>query len=94
MRDPRSNALGSFALTVTVARAVNYVREQRRPVLPFLSPRGGDDLRIHHFAPGIAIAFGTVALAARALVRGERSNENAGVAATGPQGSGRQATST
>jgi len=42
----------------------------------------------------LAAVLGTVALAARALVRGERSNENAGVAATGPQGSGRQATST
>lgn len=64
------NGLTAFSLTIGATRAVNYVREQRRPALPFLSPRGGDGYRIHHFAPGIVLAF---AAGAAALTTGSDS---------------------
>src|SRR5437763_10149854 len=56
--------LSSFAITIPIARAINYRRERERrlPVIRSLSRRmftasrpGG--LRIHHFLPGIAVAF-------------------------------------
>ncbi len=56
--------LGSFTVTIGVARAINYVRERRRPA-PLLrswvrrtwhAPRE-QRVRIHHFLPGVALAF-------------------------------------
>jgi hypothetical protein len=66
---------GSFAVTSAAARTINYVRERSRP-LP--RTRGlarilvhfpqSNAIRVHHFLPGIAIAFGSgaVAIATRA----------------------------
>lgn len=57
-------ALSSFAITIGVSRAVNFVRERRRrvPAVRSLARRayhapGGEELRIHHFVPGIALAM-------------------------------------
>src|SRR5437588_9718665 len=56
--------LTSFAVTIGVARAINYVRERRRhaPRLRSWARRayhlpGREQLRVHHFVPGIALAF-------------------------------------
>ncbi len=56
--------LGSFALSVTCARAINYVRERRRPapVLRSWARRARNvparnETRVHHFVPGVALAF-------------------------------------
>ncbi|MDQ3933158.1 MAG: hypothetical protein M3340_00850 [Actinomycetota bacterium] len=56
--------LSSFASTIAVARTINYVRERQR-ALPrarawrrriYNAPRSGG-ARVHHFVPGIALAF-------------------------------------
>src|SRR5436305_1319888 len=66
--------LTSFAATITVTRVVNYVRERRRrtPRLRSWGRRayhfpGQQQVRIHHFVPGIGLAFftGTVAILGR-----------------------------
>jgi hypothetical protein len=66
--------LSAFAMTMTTARVVNHVREQRRPSPALRSfarqisrSIGGTDSRIHHFLPGIGLAFiaGGAAIAAR-----------------------------
>ena len=56
--------LTSFAVTIGIARATNYVRERRRntPRLrswarhAYHSP-GHEQLRVHHFVPGVGLAF-------------------------------------
>lgn len=68
--------LSAFAVTIPAARAVNYRRERKRR-LPavrsvsrriFTASRSGG-LRVHHFLPGIALAF--VPGAAAVLTRTE-----------------------
>lgn len=57
-------ALLAFATTIPISRTVNYVRERDRsaPVLRSLTrrvvnlPRSSEP-RVHHFVPGVAIAF-------------------------------------
>lgn len=57
-------ALTSFAATVASSRAINYVRERRRPFprLRSLTRRvstvSGSGVRFHHFLPGIGVAYG------------------------------------
>jgi len=55
--------LASFAVTIGAARTINVIRERRRrfPVLRSLARRayyapGGEELRIHHFLPGIVVS--------------------------------------
>jgi hypothetical protein len=56
--------LTSFAVTIGASRAINYVRERRRtaPRLrswarhAYHSP-GQEQLRVHHFMPGLCLAF-------------------------------------
>ena len=57
--------LVSFACTIAIARVINYVRERQR-AFPrtrgrwrrvYNWPRAGGT-RVHHFVPGIALAFG------------------------------------
>ncbi len=62
--------LGSFSVTVGLARAINYGRERRRkaPRIRSWARRltnypGEDEARIHHFVPGIALTFVSGALA-------------------------------
>jgi hypothetical protein len=69
--------LSAFATTIAVSRATNYVRERRRPA-PLLRSMlrrayhapGGNQMRVHHFLPGIGIAF--AAGAASILTRRDR----------------------
>ncbi len=56
--------LTSFAVTIAASRAINYVLERRRsaPRLRSWARRvyhspGQDQLRVHHFMPGIGLAF-------------------------------------
>jgi hypothetical protein len=66
--------LGSFSLAIVGARTVNYVRERRRAA-PRVRSWGRriyrwareDELRVHHFVPGVAVAFlsGGVAIVRR-----------------------------
>ncbi len=58
--------LTSASLTIAVARAVTYAQERRReaPALRSLIRRGyhapgGEELRVHHFLPGILISGAT-----------------------------------
>ncbi len=53
------NMLGSFGATVALSRAVTYVQTQRQPVLPVkkLRQRHHSNPRVHHYVPGIALAF-------------------------------------
>jgi hypothetical protein len=55
--------LFSFALAIGAARAITYVREQRRPVRPFKNLSGGP-YRVHHYLPGIGLVLvgGTLGL--------------------------------
>lgn len=79
----------SFACTVLAARAVNYVREQRRP-LPAVRSRTrrlrtapqSSDLRVHHFVPGVGVvaAAGGAGILSRA--------DTIGVLLSAPFGSG------
>ena len=69
-------ALSSFAITILAARATNYIRERRRetPALRSVVRRAVSrgqrrDRRIHHFVPGIGLAF---AAGARAIFTHER----------------------
>lgn len=66
--------LASSAVTIGASRTINYWRERRRsaPALRSLLRRayhapGGQQLRIHHFLPGMAIS--TTAGAAAILTR-------------------------
>jgi len=69
-------ALLSFAATIPISRTVNYVRERDRnaPALRSLArrvasaPQSGD-IRVHHFVPGVGIAF---AAGAAAILTQER----------------------
>jgi hypothetical protein len=63
------NLLTSFATTFIVVRSVTYALRDRPRVGPFRNVRVGQR-RIHHFVPGIVIAFG--AGAAAILTRDER----------------------
>ena len=69
--------LSAFATTIAVSRATNYVRERRRraPLLRSMLRRayhapGENEMRVHHFLPGIGIAF--AAGAASILTRKDR----------------------
>jgi hypothetical protein len=69
------SVLFSAGLTMLTARAINYVRERRRPApmmrslgrRTFNLPRRGN-LRVHHFMPGLALALtaGAAAILTRA----------------------------
>ena len=56
----------AFAATIVVSRLVNYVRERRRPAprirswtrRAYHSP-GREQLRVHHFLPGMGLALAT-----------------------------------
>ncbi len=57
-------ALLSFAATIPISRTVNYVRERDRtaPALRsrirrVISAPQSSDIRIHHFVPGVGVAF-------------------------------------
>jgi hypothetical protein len=58
--------LSAFATTIAVSRGINYARERRRPAprlrswarRAYYSP-GKEQLRVHHFLPGIGLAFAT-----------------------------------
>jgi len=63
------NLLTSFATTFILVRSVTYALRGRRTVGPFRNVRVGRR-HIHHFVPGIVIAFG--AGAAAILTRDER----------------------
>jgi hypothetical protein len=63
------NLLGSFTVTFALARGITYLLRQRRRVGPFRNMRLGRR-HIHHFVPGIVIAFGSGAGAI--LTRDER----------------------
>jgi hypothetical protein len=63
------NLLTSFATTFILVRSVTYALRGRPTVGPFRSMRVGRR-HIHHFVPGIVIAFG--AGAAAILTRDER----------------------
>jgi hypothetical protein len=60
------NLLASFSAAFTLARWVTYLLRRRRSVGPFRSVRVGRR-HIHHFVPGIVIAFsaGTLAILTR-----------------------------
>jgi hypothetical protein len=60
------NLLTSFATTFIVVRSVSYALRERRTVGPFRNVRIGHR-HIHHYVPGIVIAFvaGTAALLSR-----------------------------
>ncbi len=56
--------LTSFALTIAASRAINYVLERRRPAPRLRSwarhayhAPGRQQLRVHHFVPGICLTF-------------------------------------
>jgi len=62
--------LSTFATTIAVSRTINYARERRRsaPRLRSWARRayhspGKEQLRVHHFLPGMALAFATGAVA-------------------------------
>jgi hypothetical protein len=63
------NLLTSFAVTFILVRSVTYALRRRPTVGPFRNVRVGRR-HIHHFVPGIVIAFG--AGAAAILTRDER----------------------
>ncbi|WP_327064389.1 hypothetical protein [Kitasatospora sp. NBC_01302] len=63
----------SFAITITASRTLNYVLERRRSMprlrgLGRLLVPGSNHIRVHHFLPGMALAFtaGGTALVTRA----------------------------
>lgn len=60
---------GGFAVATVTSRAINYWREQRQPVRPIKNLKGGS-YRVHHYMPGIALAF--VSGAAGTATRHER----------------------
>lgn len=56
--------LSAFAATIAVSRGINYARERRRsaPRLRSWARRayhspGREQLRVHHFVPGMGLAF-------------------------------------
>jgi hypothetical protein len=64
------SSLTSFATTIAISRALNYVRERRRrfPRLRSLARHLSSGphqsaVRVHHFLPGIAIAYATATTA-------------------------------
>lgn len=59
------NLLGSFGATIALTRAVSYVQTQRQPILPVKKLRQlrRSHPRVHHYAPGIALAFASATLA-------------------------------
>ena len=56
------NLLTSFASTFLVARSITYLLRTRRSVGPFRAMRVGRR-HVHHYVPGIVIAFGSGAAA-------------------------------
>ena len=56
------NLLASFAVSFSAARAITYMLRRRTRVGPFRSLRIGTR-HIHHFVPGILLAFGAGAAA-------------------------------
>lgn len=59
------NLLGSFGATIALARVVTYVQTQRQPILPVKKLRQlrHSNPRVHHYVPGIALAFTSGGLA-------------------------------
>lgn len=56
--------VSAFGATIAISRAINYARERSRPApgLRSLSRRArqipsGGGLRVHHFVPGVGLAF-------------------------------------
>ena len=57
--------LSTFAATIATSRSINYLRERRRPGprlrswarRAYHSP-GQEQLRVHHYLPGVGLAFG------------------------------------
>lgn len=51
--------LGSFGATIALARVVTYVQTQRQPILSVKKLRQlrHSNPRVHHYVPGIALAF-------------------------------------
>ncbi len=62
-----ANMLSAFLLTLGSSRATNYVLEQRGPARPWRLPTK-TPRRVHHFVPGIVIAFASAS--AGVLTRG------------------------
>ena len=56
------NLLASFVTSFSLARGITYLLRSRRRVGPFRSLRIGER-HIHHFVPGILLAFGSGATA-------------------------------
>jgi hypothetical protein len=56
------NLLASFSLSFSLARAITYLLRRRKRVGPFRNLRIGSR-HIHHFVPGILLAFGAGAAA-------------------------------
>jgi hypothetical protein len=56
------NLLGSFSLSFSLARAITYMLRRRRRFGPFHNLHIGQR-HIHHFIPGILLAFGSGAAA-------------------------------
>jgi hypothetical protein len=56
------NLLGSFSLSFSLARAITYLLRRRRAFGPFRNLHIGQR-HIHHFVPGILLAFGAGAAA-------------------------------
>jgi hypothetical protein len=56
------NLLASFATSFSLARGISYLLRSRRRFGPFRSLRIGER-HIHHFVPGILLAFGSGATA-------------------------------
>ena len=52
------NLLASFSASFSIARGITYLLRRRRRVGPFRNLRVGRR-HIHHFVPGILLAFGT-----------------------------------
>lgn len=59
------NLLGSFGVTIALTRAVTYVQTQRQPILPVKKLRQlrHSHPRVHHYVPGMALAFASGGLA-------------------------------
>ena len=53
------NLLASFTITSGVTRIVAYVWDQRRRIRPLarIAPSGKEELRVHHFVPGVTLVF-------------------------------------
>ncbi len=66
------NLLGSFGATIALTRVVTYVQTQRQPILSVkkLRQMRHSHPRVHHYVPGIALAFASGSLGI--LIEGDR----------------------